>query len=61
MNAICSFDNQTYTCTTPNWPEQQCENAFESIHRNGQCMYLHKDQDNRCDHIKNQESDNGRT
>ena len=56
MNAICSFDNQIYTCTTPTWPDEQCENAEESTHRNGACMYLHKDQDNRCDHIKNQES-----
>ena len=59
MNAICLFDGQTYTCQTPNWPEEKCENAEESRHRNGKCMYLMEN--NRCDNIKNREVDNGRT
>jgi len=53
VNAVCSFDEQTYTCQTPNWPEQQCENGEPSKHRNGKCMYLCEDL--RCDNIKNRE------
>ena len=49
------FDGQTWTCMTPNWPEQKCDNAELSAHKNGQCMYLHKNEDNRCDNIKNKD------
>jgi len=50
-----SFDGQTWTCLTPNWPDQKCGNALPSKHKNGECMYLHKDQNNRCDNIKNKD------
>jgi len=50
-----SFDGQTWTCLTPNWPDQKCDNAWPSKHKNGECMYLHKDQNNRCDNIKNKD------
>lgn len=46
-----SFDGQTYKCLTPKWPEEKCEMAKESKHRNGQCMFLMDD--NRCDNIEN--------
>ena len=48
-------DGQTWTCQTPNWPDEKCDNAKPSFRKNGGCMYLHKDQDNRCDCIKNTE------
>ena len=47
------FDGQIWTCQTPNWPDEKCDNAVASSNRNGQCMYLHKNEDNRCDNIKN--------
>jgi len=50
------FDGQTYACQTPNWPKEKCDNAVASAHKNGQCMFLHKKEDNRCDNIKNKDS-----
>ena len=47
------FDGQTWTCMTPNWPDEKCDNAEPSYHKNGGCMYLHKDEYDRCDNIKN--------
>jgi hypothetical protein len=49
------FDGQIYICQTPNWPKEKCDNAVESTHKNGECMYLHTNEDNRCDNIKNKE------
>ena len=49
------FDGQTYTCQTPNWPKEKCDNALASDHK-GECMFLHKDEDNRCDNVKNKDS-----
>ena len=54
MKVDCSFNGQTYTCLTPNWPEQQCENGEPSKRKNGQCMFLRED--NRCDNPKNMDS-----
>ena len=49
------FDGQVWICMTPNWPDEKCDNAVASTHKNGECMYLIKDQDNRCDNIKNKD------
>jgi len=49
------FDGQTWTCQTLNWPDEKCDNAVASPHRNGQCMYLHENEGNRCDNVKNKE------
>ena len=49
------FDGQVWTCMTPNWPDEKCDNAVASTHKNGECMYLIKNQDNRCDNIKNKD------
>ena len=48
-------DGQTWTCQTSSWPDQKCDNAVASAHKNGKCMYLHENEDNRCDCIKNTE------
>ena len=50
------FDGQVWTCMTPNWPKEKCDNAEPSDRKNGECMYLHKDEDNRCDNVKNKDS-----
>ena len=47
------FDGQVWTCMTPLWPEQECKQAKPSFRKNGKCMYLHENEDNRCDNIKN--------
>ena len=46
-----SFDGQTWTCLTPGWPKEKCENA--APRRNGECMYLREHEENRCDNLKN--------
>ena len=51
-----TFDGQTWTCMTPNWPDQECKQAKPSAHKNGKCMYLHENEDNRCDCIKNKDT-----
>ena len=51
------FDGQTWTCQTPNWPKEECKDAVASTHKNGQCMYLHKEEDNRCDWFGNTKKD----
>jgi len=50
-NPTC--DGQVYTCQTPNWPKESCPNAVASTHKNGECMFLRKDEYDRCDNIKN--------
>ena len=50
-NENVSFDGQVYTCLTPKWPKDSCSNAAPN--KDGRCMYLHEDQNNRCDNIKN--------
>ena len=52
-----NFDGQTWTCLTPDWPKEKCSNAIASAHKNGECMYLHKDEDNRCDNFENTKKD----
>ena len=57
MDENPKFDGQTWTCQTPNWPKEKCDNAVASTHKNGECMYLHKDEDNRCDNFGNIKKD----
>ena len=51
------FDGQTWTCQTPNWPKEECKAAVASAHKNGGCMYLSKNENNRCDNFENTKKD----
>ena len=53
----CKTNGQTYTFKATNWPEEKCSNAIASAH-SSRCMFLHTDQDNRCDNVKNKPGDN---
>jgi len=47
------FDGQIWICQTPNWPKEKCDNAKSRTYKEGECMYLHEDEDNRCDNFEN--------